>query len=397
MTRLLQIAPVFFNNPNGPTIVLENIVAPLAELDFEIEVFTTRFEGDGPGGWLEKSRIRPLLINHGNNSLMEKEKILRQAIEKADLVHVHGLFGPLFVYCGCSLWWHDVPFVLTPHGGLEREALKKSGWRKRLALKTVLWPLLKNVAAIQFFTSNEQDHAVSCSQQADVYHIPNGVERTVPMSDDPDLVKEVIERRAQVKRVISYAGRLDTNHKGLDRFMEAVLPIRDRLQQLGIQFWIVGDYRSERDRELLAHRFEQLGKLVVLWGARSLAEKNRIISAAEVFFHLSRYEGMPLAVMEALQLGKPVIVTEATNVAGIVERTCCGWVTGPGAKAIRNTILNVAVMDEKILKAAGDRGKSDVRENYRWEVIGASIGRMYREVLGGVLQGRMTRKESGDE
>jgi glycosyltransferase involved in cell wall biosynthesis len=64
---------------------------------------------------------------------LEMQGQLRTLTKNADLVHVHGCWTfPVWWGCHLALKYHK-PYVRSPHGCLDRERLKLSAWKKRLA------------------------------------------------------------------------------------------------------------------------------------------------------------------------------------------------------------------------------------------------------------------------
>src|SRR5205823_544127 len=136
--------------------------------------------------------------------------------------------------------------------------------------------------------------------------IPNGID--VPDRGRPG------HRTSQLstKRIV-FLGRLAIDHKGLDLLMEGYAHlVRDHGRES--QLIIAGpDFRSGRAKlETLAASLlpEQC---VQFLGPMFGGEKEALLRSAWVFVHTSRWEGMPSAVLEALAVGCPVVLTAATN------------------------------------------------------------------------------------
>jgi glycosyltransferase involved in cell wall biosynthesis len=109
--------------------------------------------------------------------------------------------------------------------------------------------------------------------------------------------------------LIIAVGRL-SRQKGFDILMEAFLQAAGSLQTA--RLLIVGD---GEDRTALANRIKcsAKGDRIVLSGPRSDAD--RLLGAADLFVLSSRWEGLPLAVLEAMAAGLPVIATNVGDVA----------------------------------------------------------------------------------
>lgn len=94
-----------------------------------------------------------------------------------------------------------------------------------------------------------------------------------------------------------------------------------------IQFFLVGDgaLRPEVERQIRACG---LGEIVTLLGWRQ--DVNVILSALDVFVLTSLWEGLPLAVVEAMQCGVPVVATDTGGIRDIVSDGDSGYLVPPG-------------------------------------------------------------------
>jgi len=109
---------------------------------------------------------------------------------------------------------------------------------------------------------------------------------------------------AQAGRLALFLGRLDPAQKGLDRLLDAVA--REGFERLGDwSFVLVGDGPGRRMAEEAAARLPPGRVQIVPWTDRP----DLYLSAADVLLMPSRWEGLPLAMLEALALGLPVLAS----------------------------------------------------------------------------------------
>jgi glycosyltransferase involved in cell wall biosynthesis len=88
--------------------------------------------------------------------------------------------------------------------------------------------------------------------------------------------------------------------------------------------WVIGD-GPDRDRVAAWAAAAPVGSVQLL-GSRYGDEKIGLLGQLHVFAHTSHYEGLPTAVLEAVALGVPCVVTEATNLGSYVREFGCGEV-----------------------------------------------------------------------
>ena len=138
--------------------------------------------------------------------------------------------------------------------------------------------------------------------------------------------------------------RID-EYKGIDRLYSALTKLYD--EGYRCSFTIVGDGNM---LEKYSRMFESspLCDSVVFTGARS--NPFPYVKEADVFALLSRYEGIPNTIYEALILGVPVL---ATNVGGISTQVTPGengWLVESEDKAIYEGIKHILDNPDEIAK-----------------------------------------------
>jgi glycosyltransferase involved in cell wall biosynthesis len=132
----------------------------------------------------------------------------------------------------------------------------------------------------------------------------------------------VAPARRRRERLVVTVGRL-VPQKDLDLFLDAAaLLIR---QDDTIRFAIAGDgpYRLALERAALAHG---LGQKVAFLGERS--DVPALLSAADVFWLTSAWEGLPNVVLEAMACGKPVVTRAVGACPEIVAHGVNGFLVG---------------------------------------------------------------------
>lgn len=143
-------------------------------------------------------------------------------------------------------------------------------------------------------------------------------------------------------------GRL-APQKGQVILLDAVARLRD--EGIDVQVVLVGDGDL---RPVLERSIEErgLGDAVKLLGWRPNDDVVEEVLASRAFVLPSFAEGLPVVLMEALALGRPVIATAIAGVPELVEPDVSGWLVPPGsvdalADAMREVLETpVARLDE---------------------------------------------------
>ena len=162
------------------------------------------------------------------------------------------------------------------------------------------------------------------------------------------------------RRLVS-VGRL-VEQKGQLVLLRAAAILRDR----GIPFELVlvgdGPLRAEIERAILA---ADLGGSVRLTGVLGGEAVRREILAARAFVLPSFAEGLPVAIMEALALGRPVISTYIAGIPELVEPGTCGWLVPPGSvEALADAMSAALSTSPAELTRMGRLGASRVADHH---------------------------------
>ena len=137
-------------------------------------------------------------------------------------------------------------------------------------------------------------------------------------------------------------GRVDYQ-KGYDRLFD----ILESLIENGYRFYwtIVGDGEDyqQLSKRVLDSKLEPYVRMI---GARS--NPFPYVKKADVFALVSRYEGLPNTIYEAMILGTPVIATNVGGVSSQIEDNVNGWIVENTSEAIYAGIENILKHPEQI-------------------------------------------------
>jgi glycosyltransferase involved in cell wall biosynthesis len=108
---------------------------------------------------------------------------------------------------------------------------------------------------------------------------------------------------------------------------------------------------------------------VRFFGAMSGAEKLKIIANFDAFIHSSRWEGLPMACLEAASLGKPLVVSRGTNMAEYVEQSGAGVVLDEtSAAGVARALERVdQLYENRQLQPMGENARRLVEKEFSWE------------------------------
>jgi colanic acid/amylovoran biosynthesis glycosyltransferase len=137
----------------------------------------------------------------------------------------------------------------------------------------------------------------------------------------------------------------------------------DKLRSSGEEFTLTivgdGDMRGQIEADIRARGIE---KCITLAGIRSSAEIREHLLRARVFVLPSFAEGLPVVLMEALALARPVITTAIAGIPELVDNNC-GWLIPPGSlEALVNALMQALHASPDELTAKGKLGRIRVQQ-----------------------------------
>lgn len=109
-------------------------------------------------------------------------------------------------------------------------------------------------------------------------------------------------------------------------------------------------------------------------------QKRQYLREADIFLLPSYNEGMPMAILDAMGCGLPIVSTDVGGIPKIVRQGINGYLYKPGdSKSMACAIIEYLTDDEKRLKA-GQESVDIIRESYSLQQNIDKLERVYTEV-----------------
>ncbi len=203
--------------------------------------------------------------------------------------------------------------------------------------------------------------------------VPNGVTEDADEGSGADVsadVRDIVDAAP----FVLFLGRISWK-KGPDRLLHAFARTRGRTLA------IVGP-----DDERLTPRLRALARdLGIAQRVRFLpravfgVDKAHLYRAAHVFVLPSLSENFGNTVLEAMQSGRPVIVTPEVGAAEIVH-AAGGGIIADGEPASFGAAIDRLLADPALAAAMGAAGRSYVRANLSWTGVAAEMEALYESI-----------------
>ncbi len=316
----------------------------------------------------------PLTRRDWNASAQRK---LSTWVEEAAGLHIHGLWQRSTSLTAKLAQRAGKPYIISAHGMLEPWALANKRWKKRIYLALVESKNLRQAACLHALTEAEAQDYRRLGLHNPIAVIPNGVH--VSRQSSPGEFLSHFPALAG-KRLILFLGRIHFK-KGLDILCKAwshLAPVWPDTQLV-----LAGpDFEGTQTKvEQLIH---QLGirNRVTFTGMLKADMKWSALAASEFFVLPSYSEGLSVSVLEAMGVGKPVVITDKCNLPE-VQSQACGTVTQANTAAVEEAIDSMLHCTAEARQAMGQAGRDLVSTRYSWAAIGKQTASLYQWLGGG--------------
>ena len=308
-------------------------------------------------------------VFHGISDYAEKKiSSLPKPFNTPDLVVFESFYYIDDVYLSKECRRKNIPYIIVPRSALTIQGQKKKRLKKIPANMFFFKPMTRHSLAIQYLTKKEFTDSGKkwCKQY---FIIPNGVDKkTVPEYKNKKMLKGV------------YIGRFDPYQKGLDLLFEACISCKDSMREKNVVIELYGPERYNC-RKQFQEQIEKEGVSDLLVNKEGVfgEEKKHVLENADFFVMTSRFEGMPLSLIEAMSYGLPCLITEGTNMREVVSEYKAGWTADTNSKSVSQALMNmlkdIPVFDEK------SKNAWKLSTQYNWDSIAKSTHIQYENLI----------------
>lgn len=303
---------------------------------------------------------------------------LKQVVRAAQGVHIHGIWETHCMVTSGIARSCKKPYIISAHGMLDDWALTHKRLKKALYAALLETNNLQRASCLRALTRDEVTDYRRIGLSTPVAVVPSGVE--APEGVTGDVFRQAFPQLTG-KRIVLFMGRLHPK-KGLPLLLQAwhrVAESRGEESHLVIagpdSENLLGTLRQMADDLKLrdAVTFTGMLKDELKWSA---------LAAAELFVLPSFSEGFSVAVLEALAMGIPAVVSSPCHFPEIREANC-GWVIEPETGALALAMREYLEMQASELACMGERARGLIERRFTWPVIGKQMEEVYSWLQGG--------------
>ncbi|MDO4334384.1 MAG: glycosyltransferase [Bacteroidales bacterium] len=342
---------------NGVGQVIKNLSKSQRLLGHEVLTLTARHKQEELPSFVEVHTKRDFKI------LLDRFK--------PDIFVFHSLYIWEYIKFYPILQKRKIPFLLQLHGALSEENYRKSHYKKVIANSLFYRKFIKAARSIIYLNQGELSKTIVKNINPNTAIIPNGC-------DEPTLPPQ-IRSNGNGRLEFLYVGRIEIYHKGLDVLVDAIkkLNLNGYANKVHFTFFGIG---KEEDLSKFREMLSPLKAIAEFKGSAYGETKEKAYQSSDYFILTSRYEGMPMAILEALSHGRPCFVTPATNVGDIISEYDCGFVSTLDAEVLAHDIIK-EVQQFELKKDRLFKNSINAAKSFHWKQIAKKTIDLYKSVI----------------
>jgi poly(glycerol-phosphate) alpha-glucosyltransferase len=265
-----------------------------------------------------------------------------------------------------------------PRGLLSPVALRHKWFKKKLYWLLVARRLVKNSAAVIALANPELEDIRAASIDVPGYVVPNGayVEGALASEKADAIASTGLSDEVGTGRYILFLGRLH-RMKGLDILLPAFEEVAKTHSDVSLVVAGTADESYSSELNLLRSKIT-VGDRVRFVGNVSGAQKAHLIGGASVFALTSYSEGLPVAVLEAMAAGVPVVITPKCNLPEVAAAGA-GIEVMPDAHEVARSLSRI-LSDDKLREKMSANATQLALRCFDWDSVGVRVLRICESV-----------------
>ena len=292
---------------------------------------------------------------------------LDKPFDSPDLVIFHGIYIPQYIRLYKQLIKTRTPYIIVPHGSLTKNAQKIKRVKKIIGNQLLFNSFVKKASAIQYLSESEKEESISNNNS---FICPNGIDDFLPKKSSFN----------KDKLVFTYIGRMDVFHKGIDLLIDAIGILAKEGSLANCHFDLYGPSTKEQKEniEQLIHE-NKVSNYISLHDGILGGHKKEVLLKTDIFIQTSRFEGLPMGILEALSYGIPCVTTKGTSIAEKINIYNSGWTSNCDVRAISKAIAQ-SIRDQRFLHQKSINARKMIRENFLWQTVAKEEIDEYKKV-----------------
>ena len=159
--------------------------------------------------------------------------------------------------------------------------------------------------------------------------------------------------------------------KGAKILMESVKKIKGRCPKIRLILTRAGQYSNELKEWA---KKEGISDAVIFTG--DISNPFVPLKICDIYTHISLEDGLPISILEAMSLGKPIIATSIGGIPEAIENKINGILVEPDSDEISKQIIEL-IENKELAKKLGQEAKKTAEEKFTWDISVKKIMDIY--------------------
>jgi len=294
---------------------------------------------------------------------------------KPDIVHLQYVRVPKYYSIANILDSINIPFVISLHGGVNSTEMTRKKYRKLIYWYSIEKKVHGLASGIHFITKTEMLDYYNTIGNKKLHDkvIPNAVE-IIPNATCWHGISNYTSPK------ISYFGRYDIWHKGIDLIFKMIRHLHDKGVYAELHLYgLPGDKYANSFRDLKSD-YEDLP--IYDHGFVEGLNKFNKMADSDFYIQYSRFELFGMSLVEAMGLGVPVIISDHCDLAALLEPSNCAVQIPMEPNAAAETIVNL-LSNRDYISDISKNGKNWALTQCAPQRVAEKMANFYQQVLNG--------------
>lgn len=306
---------------------------------------------------------------------LRTEELLNKVYElKPSVIHLHGLWR-LHTRITNNFIERGTPYIIAPHGMLDKWALKQSSLKKKLSWNIWEKKALDNATFIHALCDSELESIKKINKSWKTHKITNGI--SLPSNIEKSLIKRPKSWHQKIPedaKVLLFMGRYHKK-KGIYELIKAWESVCKL--ECSKKWWLCfvgsGDLSIFKGKNL--HNNQRINISDPVFGN----EKEKILRNSSAFILSSFSEGLPMAVLEAMSYRIPCLISENCNLPEVLKKGAAIQ-ANPSANEISESLKILFNMNMEERKKMTHLAFKYISENHSWNNLTKQMNSLYYSI-----------------
>ena len=386
--KILHIIPTYYPAyaRGGPTWSVHNLNKWLVKKGVNVTVYTIDIDIPESTPKNQEVNVDGVKVYYFKKSFSgiwayshSLHKTLKKTASDFDLIHITSTFLAASALGSYYARKNNIPYIISPRGNLMKEPVEKKSFLKKIFyIGLIEEKNLSNASAIHFTVPQEREEykELGFGYQKEIT-VPNGIDPGSFEKAESGQFREKFNI-PQNKKIILFLGRI-TWIKGLGILIPAFAEVSKKKPDT-LLVVAGGDDEGYKKKVGGWVRENNIEDNVIFTGMITGKDKTAAYQDSDVFVLPSYSENFGMAVVEAMYMKLPVVVTNGVGIAPYIKEANAGVVINKNKKELTTAILGL-LENKKHRINLGENGRKLVEDKFMMSKIADEWVEAYKKIV----------------